>query len=299
MIKSSGMLKRRCGKISQSIEIFNDLLTRDPSNVEMMKQLARSTSLMGQHSEAIKIYNMALNYANSDWDLHFRKGLCFKALEQYSQAEAAFFDSLRFQTTVSALQALGKIYILQNRFEDARSLYESAFQQYPEQPEFIVALGLLYVRSGDYENAFKFVKCALSTGSCNGETMELSSDIMQDALSMRFNLGGTDMDLLLQNYRLALMTDNQDAELWSNIGIALHMKSLSKASLASISSLKQALYLAPLRWTIAYNLGLAHLQLGQFVSAFVFLSLAGSLNRNDVDILERIQFTVAKIINTK
>jgi len=42
----------------------------------------------------------------------------------------------------------------------------------------------------------------------------------------------------------------------------------------AISCLKRALFLAPLEWKILYNLGLVHLSMQQYASAFHFLSAA-------------------------
>lgn len=45
----------------------------------------------------------------------------------------------------------------------------------------------------------------------------------------------------------------------------------------AISCLKRANYLAPFDWKILYNLGLVHLTMQQYTSAFHFLSAAVNL----------------------
>lgn len=47
--------------------------------------------------------------------------------------------------------------------------------------------------------------------------------------------------------------------------------------LQAISCLKRSLYLAPLEWKTLYNLGLVHLTMQQYASAFHFLSAAINL----------------------
>ena len=49
-------------------------------------------------------------------------------------------------------------------------------------------------------------------------------------------------------------------------------------SLQAISCLKRATYLAPFEWKILYNLGLVHLALSQYASAYHFLRAAVGLN---------------------
>lgn len=45
----------------------------------------------------------------------------------------------------------------------------------------------------------------------------------------------------------------------------------------AIACLKRALFLAPFEWIISYNLGLVHLNTGQFASAFHYLSASINL----------------------
>ncbi len=49
--------------------------------------------------------------------------------------------------------------------------------------------------------------------------------------------------------------------------------------IASISCLKRAMYLDPFAWIIAYNLGLVHLNTGQYASAFHYFSSSINLVR--------------------
>ena len=49
---------------------------------------------------------------------------------------------------------------------------------------------------------------------------------------------------------------------------------------AAVSCLKRANYLSPFDWKILYNLGLVHLSLQQFASAFHFLSASINLRPN-------------------
>lgn len=52
----------------------------------------------------------------------------------------------------------------------------------------------------------------------------------------------------------------------------------SLSHLQAISCLKRAHYLSPFDWKVLYNLGLVHLTMQQYASAFHFLSAAINLN---------------------
>jgi Bardet-Biedl syndrome 4 protein len=52
---------------------------------------------------------------------------------------------------------------------------------------------------------------------------------------------------------------------------------LMQRYIASIACLKKALYLGPFEWIISYNLGLVHLNTGQYASAFHYFSTSINL----------------------
>lgn len=83
-----------------------------------------------------------------------------------------------------------------------------------------------------------------------------------------------DMDVALVKYRVAAVATPTSPQLWNNIGMCFFGKG---KYVAAISCLKRALYLDPFEWIISYNLGLVHLNTGQFASAFHFFSAAINL----------------------
>ena len=66
-------------------------------------------------------------------------------------------------------------------------------------------------------------------------------------------------------------------EIWPIIHLLYWFIHPSPLYLQAISCLKRANYLAPFDWKILYNLGLVHLTMQQFASAFHFLSAAINL----------------------
>lgn len=80
-----------------------------------------------------------------------------------------------------------------------------------------------------------------------------------------------DFDVALSKYRIAADKHPESPALWNNIGMCFFGK---KKFVAAISCLKRAWYFAPFEWKILYNLGLVHLTMDQYASAFHFLSAA-------------------------
>ena len=82
------------------------------------------------------------------------------------------------------------------------------------------------------------------------------------------------MDVALVKYRVAAVQTPNSAQLWNNIGMCFFGK---QRYVASIACLKRALYLDPFEWIISYNLGLVHLNTGQYASAFHYFSTSINL----------------------
>ncbi|KAG2471266.1 BBS4 protein, partial [Polypterus senegalus] len=137
---------------------------------------------------------------------------------------------------------LGKMHMLEGDTDKAIEVYKKAVEFSPENTELLTTLGLLYL------------KAILAAGS-----------MMQTH---------GDFDVAMTKYRVAAYSVPESPPLWNNIGMCFFGK---KKYVAAISCLKRANYLAPFDWKILYNLGLVHLTMQQYASAFHFLSAAINL----------------------
>lgn len=165
--------------------------------------------------------------------------------------------------------------------------------------EILTTVGLLYLRLGENYRAFDFlgnslthdpknpkvrrhVACALAVRyffvprnrshcctvalvSVRSQTILAAGSIIQDH---------SDMDVALVKYRVAAVQTPNSAQLWNNIGMCFFGK---QRFVAAIACLKRALYLDPFEWIISYNLGLVHLNTGQYASAFHYFSASINL----------------------
>jgi Bardet-Biedl syndrome 4 protein len=118
---------------------------------------------------------------------------------------------------------------------------------------------------GENFRAFDYLGNALTHDPKNAKTILAAGSIIQDH---------SDMDVALIKYRVAAVHTPNSAQLWNNIGMCFFGKN---KYVAAIACLKRALYLDPFEWIISYNLGLVHLNTGQYASAFHFFSASINL----------------------
>ncbi|ETE67133.1 Bardet-Biedl syndrome 4 protein-like protein, partial [Ophiophagus hannah] len=113
-----------------------------------------------------------------------------------------------------------------------------------------------------YQKAFEYLGNALTFDPCNYKAILAAGSMMQTH---------GDFDMALSKYRIVACTVPESPLLWNNIGMCFFGK---KKYVAAISCLKRANYLAPFDWKTLYNLGLVHLTMHQYASAFHFISAA-------------------------
>uniref|UniRef100_A0A8B9FQX7 Bardet-Biedl syndrome 4 n=1 Tax=Amazona collaria TaxID=241587 RepID=A0A8B9FQX7_9PSIT len=157
---------------------------------------------------------------------------------------------------------LGKIHLLEGEMDKAIEVYKKAVEFSPENADLLTTLGLLYLQLGDYQKAFEHLGNALTYNPGNYKATLAAGSMMQ---------AHGDFDVALSKYRVVASTVPESPPLWNNIGMCFFGK---KKYIAAISCLKRANYLAPFDWKILYNLGLVHLTMQQYASAFHFLSAA-------------------------
>ncbi|XP_007668436.1 Bardet-Biedl syndrome 4 protein isoform X2 [Ornithorhynchus anatinus] len=253
------------GKIQESLELFQSCAILSPQSADNLKQVARSLFLLGKHKAAIEVYNEAAKLNQKDWEICHNLGVCYMYLKHFNKAQDHLHSALQLNKHDLTYIMLGKIHLMEGEMEKAIDIYKKAVEFSPENTELLTTLGLLYLQLGAYQKAFEHLGNALTYDPTNYKAILAAGSMMQTH---------GDFDVALTKYRVVANTVPESPPLWNNIGMCFFGK---KKFVAAISCLKRANYLAPFDWKILYNLGLVHLTMQQYASAFHFLSAAVNL----------------------
>ncbi|XP_074863292.1 BBSome complex member BBS4 isoform X2 [Carettochelys insculpta] len=250
------------GKIQESLELFQTCSILNPQSADNLKQVARSLFLLGKHKAAIEVYNEAAKLNQKDWEICHNLGVCYMYLKHFNKAKDQLNNALQLNRHDLTYMMLGKIHLLEGETDKAIEVYKKAVEFSPENTELLTTLGLLYLQLGVYQKAFEYLGNALTYDPSNYKAILAAGSMMQTH---------GDFDVALTKYRVIAHTMPESPLLWNNIGMCFFGK---KKYVAAISCLKRANYLAPFDWKVLYNLGLVHLTMQQYASAFHFLSAA-------------------------
>uniref|UniRef100_A0A3B4WAJ8 Bardet-Biedl syndrome 4 n=1 Tax=Seriola lalandi dorsalis TaxID=1841481 RepID=A0A3B4WAJ8_SERLL len=260
------LILRLEGKIQQSLELFQSCAILNPSSADNLKQVARSLFLLGKHKAAIEFYHEAARLNEKDWEISHNLGVCYFFIKDFKNAEEHLNIALLINKHDKTFMMLGKVHLLAGETDKAIEVYKRAVEYSPENTELLTTLGLLFLQLGKYQKAFEHLGNALTFDPNNYKAILAAGSMMQTH---------GDFDVAMNKYRVAACAVPESPPLWNNIGMCFFGK---KKYVAAISCLKRAHYLSPFDWKVLYNLGLVHLTMQQYASAFHFLSAAINLN---------------------
>ncbi|XP_075016673.1 BBSome complex member BBS4 isoform X3 [Calonectris borealis] len=170
------------------------------------------------------------------------------AIEVYN--EAAKLDEKDWEISHN----LGVCYMYLKHFNKARDQLNNALELNRHDLTYMM-LGKIHLLEGEMDKAIEVYKKAVDLGITRRLLNTLETRLLTTQATTR----------------VVASTVPESPPLWNNIGMCFFGK---KKYVAAISCLKRANYLAPFDWKILYNLGLVHLTMQQYASAFHFLSAA-------------------------
>eukprot|EP00057_Strongylocentrotus_purpuratus_P028965 XP_011683439.1 PREDICTED: Bardet-Biedl syndrome 4 protein [Strongylocentrotus purpuratus] len=259
------LILRQEGRIQESLECFQTCSLINAQNPDNLKQVARSLFLLGRHKAAIDVYAEASRMTEKDWEIAHNLGVCYMYLKEYLKAKEYLKQAIQYNRHDLSYVMLAKIYLMEGDIQMATDVYKRAAESFPENPELLTTLGLLYLQVGQNQRAFEQLGNALTYDPSHVKAILAAGSMMQQH---------GDFDVALTKYRIAAAAVPESTSLWNNIGMCFFGK---KKYVAAISCLKRASYLSPFDWKIMYNLGLVHLTMQQYASAFHFISAAINL----------------------
>ncbi|XP_039305695.1 Bardet-Biedl syndrome 4 protein homolog isoform X2 [Solenopsis invicta] len=260
-----GLIFRKEGKIQDSLDCFQTAYNVNSTNIDNVKQIAKSLLIMGSHKRAIDAYMEAEKISVlPDWEIYHGLGEAYVKSNQSQEGRKHFKRSTELTKNELPNIDLARLYLSDDMIPEARNAYTTTLNGNPQSIDAATELGLLYLRIGDTQRAFQQFGAALAH----------SPNCVKAILPMAYVMQNhREYDVALSKYKIAAQTIPESSILWNNIGMCLYAK---QKYVAAISSLKRAHYLSPMSCIPSCNLGIVFLTTGQPASAAIYLCAAVS-----------------------
>ena len=137
------------GKYDEAIQIFQDLLKRDPGNEMAVYEMAYSYWAKGDREKALESVDRGLKVADDPADLYEMKGNCLDELGRRAEALKVYRKALK--TTghpYLVYYNMGLTLLRMEKFDEAEDAIKHAAVLNPGHPTSQVMLGRLWARKG-------------------------------------------------------------------------------------------------------------------------------------------------------
>ncbi len=299
------------GEIYKANELLEDVLSRDPTDVDLALKRARLLLLSGQLEQAGKLITVYETEKGATGESINLRANIFIRKRQYGKAEKIIKSGLNnFPRNLSLQITFANLLIITNRFDAAEIYLKEQLNGNKNDPDLVKLLMISYIKQKMWKKASSLLEVLL--------TSDASDVILRYAVEVYFNLGITDKALQYNkklilgkkpaiedySYRVILLLGQskkgealQELSKW----ILSVQPSAEKSVLYYLMSLcttnneKQKEYLQKALFENLHNLkallALADLyeQQGEYRKAYRYLKQASLINPEDSDVKARLQ----------
>lgn len=199
------------GKLEESAAAHEKALEIDPNLVQAHINLIELYGRLGQFEKAEEHYRAAIRIAPGSAESYYNYGVLLLSAERYSQAEEAFRKTIEInpfhagahnnlgyllerqsnspeaeveyrraiENKPSDRQAhfnLGRILVNQKKFQEGIQELKKTIEPEDEStPRYVYALGAAFARSGDRQNALRYIRQARDAAAARGQAQLLAS----------------------------------------------------------------------------------------------------------------------------
>lgn len=142
------------------------LLKEYPNNTQLLNNLGNIAATMGDHKEAIRIYQKALKFAKPDdennWTIFYSAAVSYDRLGDKKNTEENLLKALDLSGRhPNVLNYLGYTWLVNDKnIDGAVNMIIEAHQQYPYEGHIVDSLGWVFYRLGEYDKAVELLERA-------------------------------------------------------------------------------------------------------------------------------------------
>lgn len=155
-IYNLGLVYKRLGYYSESLQAFEKLHTIIPNSYEVVYQIAHVYELIGMRRQALKWYHILVTKVPSDSEILAKMGYLYQQEQDEFQAVHYYMESYRYNPAkLDVISCLGMHHVKQDQYERAVLFFERAAQVQPKECKWRLMIASCYRRMSLFNDALK------------------------------------------------------------------------------------------------------------------------------------------------
>lgn len=150
------------GKKQEASQMLVELLRRKPDMLDATMLLGDIYCDQEKYKEAINVYNDALKYNMTSYELYYNMGMVYTMLNDFQNAKVCYEKAATINTLLyNGYYNLAQISLIYNDLEEAEKYFMKSVMSKDVEPKAYYNLAKIYMIRGDKENAIKFINVAI------------------------------------------------------------------------------------------------------------------------------------------
>lgn len=186
------------GDLDQAAKTVKDALRLDPNNAGLYVLAGRISLERGQLERSYHLLNMAIEHDETLPQAHYYQGLVLQRWQQYDEALTRYQRAIELEAdNIAYLLAAGEMLVELDRRDEAMDLLQSKLTYFDQNASIRAAIGHLYAMQGRPDQAVRFFRqaslldpesfkfkeelsLALLAAGQNQEAVELLKQLVED-----------------------------------------------------------------------------------------------------------------------
>lgn len=161
-----GKLYGNVGRENEAIQIFSDLLKKQPDYYEASMILADILTNKQEYKEAVQVYINALRYRPTDYDLYYNIGMTYTMLNDFAKAKENYEKAAQINNVLyHAKYSLGQIALLYGDLEEAEAYFMQCIDTEESEAGAYYYLARIAMIKGETEKAKNYANIAIEEDS--------------------------------------------------------------------------------------------------------------------------------------
>ena len=169
---SEAVSHHQARRFQQAEELYEEILTQDPSHVEALHLLGLVAYQQGDNPRAIQLISNAISINPHKPHFHFNLGLVQEKEGRLDEAIGAYEKALTLNPSYTEAQSnLGNVFRAQGKLDAAAHAFQAVLKINPHSPETHNNLGVVLKEQGAIDQAIREYRAALEIMPAHAEAL--------------------------------------------------------------------------------------------------------------------------------